>query len=111
MVWSAIVHGHVDIPIVVGKKVKWLDDEIPRNRMLTLRRDFLGVAKFPRWVEAKVVSFEVESEKWRILLLQKTCVAIDVATDGREEDFFPEMESSGSIVVNIPGSSRIRIRH
>ncbi|GJY14717.1 hypothetical protein Tco_0385139 [Tanacetum coccineum] len=33
------------------------------------------------------------------------------ATDGREEDSFPEIEGGGSIVVTIPGSSRIRIRH
>ncbi|GJR77311.1 hypothetical protein Tco_0089676 [Tanacetum coccineum] len=89
MVWSAIVHGHVDIPIVVGNIVRWLDDEIPRNRIPTLRRDPLGVARFPRWVEAKVVSPEVESEKWRGHLLRQMYVAIDVATDVGEEDFFP----------------------
>ncbi|GJX86445.1 hypothetical protein Tco_0337219 [Tanacetum coccineum] len=33
------------------------------NRILTLRRDLLGVVRFPRWVEAKVVSSEVESEE------------------------------------------------
>ncbi|GKC63642.1 hypothetical protein Tco_1096240 [Tanacetum coccineum] len=48
--------------------------------------------QFPRWVEAKVVSSEVESEKWRRLILHQMCVAIDVATDGREEDFFPQNE-------------------
>ncbi|GKC91282.1 hypothetical protein Tco_1151931 [Tanacetum coccineum] len=76
-------------PEVVGKMVRWLDDEIPRNRIPTLRRDLLGVARFSRWVETKVGSVEVESEKWRRLLLHQMCVAIDVATDGREEDFFP----------------------
>ncbi|GJZ36669.1 hypothetical protein Tco_0582860, partial [Tanacetum coccineum] len=40
-------------------------------------------------VEAKMVSPEVESEKWRRLLLHRMCVAIDAVTDGREEDFFP----------------------
>ncbi|GKC08859.1 hypothetical protein Tco_1000469 [Tanacetum coccineum] len=55
----------------------------------TLKRDLLGVTRFPRWVEAKVVSSEVESEKWRRLLLHQMCVAIDVATDVREEDFLP----------------------
>ncbi|GJZ02760.1 hypothetical protein Tco_0520721 [Tanacetum coccineum] len=44
--------------------LKRLDDEIPRNRILVLRRDILGVAKSSRWVEAKMVSSEVESEKW-----------------------------------------------
>ncbi|GJT45261.1 hypothetical protein Tco_0953976 [Tanacetum coccineum] len=52
-------------------------------------RDLLGVARFPRWVDAKVVSSEVESEKWRRLLLHQMCVAINVATDGSEEDFLP----------------------
>ncbi|GJR27195.1 hypothetical protein Tco_1103427 [Tanacetum coccineum] len=47
------------------------------------------VALFLRWVEAKVVSSKVESEKWRRLLLHQMCVANDVATDGREEDFLP----------------------
>ncbi|GJZ39988.1 retrovirus-related pol polyprotein from transposon TNT 1-94 [Tanacetum coccineum] len=69
--------------------VRWLDDEIPRNRIPTLKRDLLRVARFLRWVEAKVVSSEVESEKWRRLLLHQMCVAIDVATNGREEDFLP----------------------
>ncbi|GJT25479.1 hypothetical protein Tco_0895416 [Tanacetum coccineum] len=48
--------------------------------MPTLKRDLREVVKFPRWVEAKVVSSEKTS--------------------------FLEMESSGSIVVNIPGSSK-----
>ncbi|GJX90668.1 hypothetical protein Tco_0343994 [Tanacetum coccineum] len=69
--------------------LKRLGDEIPRNQMPTLRRDLLGVARFPRWVEAKVVSSEVQTKEWRRLLLHQMCVAIDVATDGREEDFFP----------------------
>ncbi|GKA41383.1 hypothetical protein Tco_0733976 [Tanacetum coccineum] len=73
----------------MGKMVRWLDDEIPRNRIPTLRRDLLGVARFSRWVETKVGSVEVESEKWRRLLLHQMCVAIDVATDGREKDLFP----------------------
>ncbi|GKB42244.1 hypothetical protein Tco_0887186 [Tanacetum coccineum] len=68
--------------------VRWLDEEIPRNRIPTLKKDLLGVARFPRWVEAKVDSFEVEGENWRRLLLHRMCVAIDAATDGRDEDFF-----------------------
>ncbi|GJR45034.1 hypothetical protein Tco_1313137 [Tanacetum coccineum] len=69
------------------------------TKMPTLKKDLLKVVKFLRWVEAKVVSSEVESEKWRRLLLHQMCVAINVATDGCEEDFFPEIESSGGIVV------------
>ncbi|GKG35046.1 hypothetical protein Tco_0440200, partial [Tanacetum coccineum] len=46
-------------------------------------------ARFLRWVEAKVVSSEVKSKKWKRLLLHQMCVAIDLAIDGREEDFFP----------------------
>ncbi|GJR22226.1 hypothetical protein Tco_0970753 [Tanacetum coccineum] len=42
-----------------------------------------------RWVEAKMVSPEVESEKWRRLLLHWIYVAFNVPTDGRKEDFFP----------------------
>ncbi|GKF20369.1 hypothetical protein Tco_0069007 [Tanacetum coccineum] len=69
--------------------VRWLDDKIPRNQIPILRRDLLGVARFSRWVEAEVVSSEVEIEEWRRLLLHRMCGVIDVATDGREEDFFP----------------------
>ncbi|GJU95808.1 ribonuclease H-like domain-containing protein [Tanacetum coccineum] len=61
---------------------------MPRNRIPTLKRDLLGVARFSRWVEANVVSSEVESEKWRRLLLHQMCVAIDVANDGREECYY-----------------------
>ncbi|GJU94984.1 hypothetical protein Tco_1319740 [Tanacetum coccineum] len=71
------------------KIVRWLDDEIPRNQIPTLKRDLLGVVRFLRWVKAKVVSFEVESKEWIRILLHQMCVAIDVATDGHEEDFFP----------------------
>ncbi|GJS68936.1 hypothetical protein Tco_0683501 [Tanacetum coccineum] len=56
------------------------------------------MSRFLRWVEAEKVNSKVESKKWRRLLLRKMCVAFDVSTDGHEEDFFPEMECSGSIV-------------
>ncbi|GKA51817.1 putative reverse transcriptase domain-containing protein [Tanacetum coccineum] len=56
-------------PKVIGKMARWLGDEILRNRIPTLRRDLLGVARFLRWVEAEMVSPEVEGEKWRRLLL------------------------------------------
>ncbi|GJT41881.1 hypothetical protein Tco_0941746 [Tanacetum coccineum] len=45
--------------------------------------------QFLRWVEAEMVSPEVEGEKWRRLLLHWMYDAFDVSTDGREEDFFP----------------------
>ncbi|GKC70073.1 hypothetical protein Tco_1115956 [Tanacetum coccineum] len=48
------------------------------NRIPTLRRDLLGVARYPRWVEAK-----------QLMAVKKT--------------YFPEMEGSGSIVANVPG--------
>ncbi|GJU12915.1 hypothetical protein Tco_1135311 [Tanacetum coccineum] len=40
-------------------------------------------------VEAEMVSPEAESEKWRRLLLHWTYDALNISTDGREEDFFP----------------------
>ncbi|GJT31475.1 hypothetical protein Tco_0911750 [Tanacetum coccineum] len=46
----------------MGKMVRWLDDEILRDQIPTLRRDLLGVARFLRWVEAEMVSPEVEVE-------------------------------------------------
>ncbi|GJS24934.1 hypothetical protein Tco_0453566 [Tanacetum coccineum] len=73
----------------VEKHLRWLDEEIPRNQIPILKKDLLRVARFPRWVEAKVDSFEVEGENWRRLLLHRMCVAIDATIDGHEEDFFP----------------------
>ncbi|GJR19690.1 hypothetical protein Tco_0968217 [Tanacetum coccineum] len=46
--------------------------------------------EFLRWVEAEMVSPEVESEKWRRLLQHWMYGAFDVSTDDREEDFFPQ---------------------
>ncbi|GKA52826.1 hypothetical protein Tco_0746141 [Tanacetum coccineum] len=71
------------------------------DRWLLLRRVKTKCSRFLRWVEAKMVSPEVENEKWRRLLLHWKYVAFDVSIDGRKEDFFPEMECSGSIVVSI----------
>ncbi|GJY72900.1 hypothetical protein Tco_0477331 [Tanacetum coccineum] len=45
--------------------------------------------RFLRWVEAEMVSPEVESEKWRRLLLHGMYDVLNISTDGREEDFFP----------------------
>ncbi|GJU66988.1 hypothetical protein Tco_1253247 [Tanacetum coccineum] len=44
---------------------------------------------FLRRVEAEMVSPKVESEKWRRPLLHWMYDALNVSTDGREEDFFP----------------------
>ncbi|GJX42214.1 hypothetical protein Tco_0257204 [Tanacetum coccineum] len=74
---SAIVHGHVYIPKSHGKMVRWLYEEIPRNRMRTLRRNLLENIKFLRWVEAK-----------QPMSVKKIS--------------FPGMERSGSIVANVP---------
>ncbi|GJW88914.1 hypothetical protein Tco_0164254 [Tanacetum coccineum] len=48
---------------------------------------FLGDVSLLRWVEAKMVSPEVESEKWRRLLPHWMYDALNISTDGREEDF------------------------
>ncbi|GKB21332.1 retrovirus-related pol polyprotein from transposon TNT 1-94 [Tanacetum coccineum] len=48
--------------------------------------------RFLTWVEAEMVSPEVENEKWRRLLLRWTYDALNISTDGREEDFFPRNE-------------------
>nr|GEU86391.1 putative reverse transcriptase domain-containing protein [Tanacetum cinerariifolium] len=74
----------------VIKNDRWLDDEIPRNQIPTLKRDIIEVVRFLRWVEAKVVTFEVKSEKKRRPLLHRMCGVIDVATHGRKEDFLPQ---------------------
>ncbi|GJY25064.1 hypothetical protein Tco_0399790 [Tanacetum coccineum] len=47
-----------------------------------IRIGLLGVAIFLRWVEAKKVSLEVESEDWRRLLLHQMCLVNVVSTDG-----------------------------
>ncbi|GJR26790.1 hypothetical protein Tco_1103022 [Tanacetum coccineum] len=56
---------------------------------LTAWRESSHHDRIPKWVEAELVSPEVESEKWRRLLLHSMSVAFYVSTDGREEDFFP----------------------
>ncbi|GJR65474.1 hypothetical protein Tco_0011539 [Tanacetum coccineum] len=92
------------------------------NRESTLMRCILGLerriaalektirtpiilTKIPKWVEAELVSPEVESEKWRRLLLHSMSVAFYVSTDGREEDFFPRNGMLG-IVDGLDGTER-----
>ncbi|GJZ85679.1 hypothetical protein Tco_0651018 [Tanacetum coccineum] len=74
----------------------WRESHASRYDQVVLKRKYL------RWVEAEMVSPEIESEKWRILLLYWMYDAFDVSSDDRKEDFFPKMECSGSIVVSIP---------
>ncbi|GJZ30495.1 hypothetical protein Tco_0575542 [Tanacetum coccineum] len=96
--WSRADVQHKDVQI---QQLQALVSDMS-NRESTLMQCTLGMDRrladlerrppgpqFPRWVEAKVVSSEDESEKWRRLLLHQMRVAIDVATDGRKEDFFP----------------------
>ncbi|GJY22728.1 hypothetical protein Tco_0396386 [Tanacetum coccineum] len=52
------------------------------------------MSRFLRWVEAEKVNFKVGNEKWRRLLLREMCVASDVSTDSREEDFFSRIRKS-----------------
>ncbi|GJW30452.1 hypothetical protein Tco_0047327 [Tanacetum coccineum] len=49
----------------------------------------VDVDRFLRRMEAEMVSPEVESGKWRRPLLHRMYDALNVSTDGREEDFFP----------------------
>ncbi|GKF12097.1 hypothetical protein Tco_0050023 [Tanacetum coccineum] len=82
------------------------------ENILTPATDFMQVTllidymervscEFLRWVEAEMVSPEVENEKWRRLLLDWMYDAFDVSADDRKEDFFPEMKCGGSIVVSV----------
>nr|GEY14990.1 pre-mRNA splicing Prp18-interacting factor [Tanacetum cinerariifolium] len=48
------------IPKSHGRITRWWDDEKPRNQILTLKRNLIRSVK---WMEAKVASFEVESER------------------------------------------------
>ncbi|GKC38396.1 hypothetical protein Tco_1050780 [Tanacetum coccineum] len=61
----------------------WRESHASRYDRVVPRRKYL------RWVEAEMVSPEVESEKWRRLLLHWMYDSFDVSTDDREEDFFP----------------------
>nr|GEV13508.1 hypothetical protein [Tanacetum cinerariifolium] len=55
---------------VVGKMVRWLDEEIPRNQIPRLKRDLFGVARFLRWVEAKVDRVDYASRGAKTLELE-----------------------------------------
>ncbi|GJZ15825.1 hypothetical protein Tco_0551502 [Tanacetum coccineum] len=48
----------------------------------------MGGAGFLRRVEAEKVNSEVGNKEWRRLLLREMCAALNVSTDGREENSF-----------------------
>ncbi|GJR46473.1 hypothetical protein Tco_1314576 [Tanacetum coccineum] len=52
----------------------------------------VDAGRFLKRVEDEMVSPVVESEKWRRPLLHWMYDALNVSTDGREEDFFPQNE-------------------
>nr|GEU79270.1 reverse transcriptase domain-containing protein [Tanacetum cinerariifolium] len=67
----------------------WRESHASHYGRVVLKGKYL---RFLRWVEAEMISPEVESEKWRRPLLRWMYVAFDVSTDGREEEFFPRNE-------------------
>ncbi|GJZ40972.1 hypothetical protein Tco_0587858 [Tanacetum coccineum] len=64
----------------------WRESHASHYGPVVLQRKYL---RFLRCVKAKMVSHEVEREKWRRLLLHWMYDTFGVSTDGREEDFFP----------------------
>ncbi|GJZ03891.1 hypothetical protein Tco_0537166 [Tanacetum coccineum] len=64
----------------------WRESHASHYDRVVPKRKYL---RFLRWVEAEMVSLEVESEKGRRLLLHGMYDALNISTDGREEDFFP----------------------
>ncbi|GJR94179.1 hypothetical protein Tco_0266353 [Tanacetum coccineum] len=57
--------------------------------LLIMSCRIVDVDRYLMWVEAEMVSPEVESEKWKRPLLHWMYDALNISTDGREEDFFP----------------------
>ncbi|GJT39616.1 hypothetical protein Tco_0939481 [Tanacetum coccineum] len=100
---GAIMHGHVDIPESHGKMVRWLDEEIPRNRIPTLKKYLLGVARFPRWVEAKRIVPRLKMRNGEEFSYIRCVLPMMYQLVSMKKTSFPEMESSGSIVANVPG--------
>ncbi|GJS87338.1 hypothetical protein Tco_0769974 [Tanacetum coccineum] len=72
--------------VTLSSSTAWRDSHASHYDRVVPKRKYL---RFIRWVEAEMVSPEVESEKWRRLLLHWMYGAFDVSTDYREEDFFP----------------------
>nr|GFA13565.1 hypothetical protein [Tanacetum cinerariifolium] len=61
--------------------------------------------RYLRWVEAVMVSPEVENEKWRRFLLHQMRDTFGASTGGREEDSFTQNRMQWSCSFE---SSRIR---
>ncbi|GKF10117.1 hypothetical protein Tco_0048043, partial [Tanacetum coccineum] len=72
--------------VTVSLSTAWRVSHASHYDRVVPKRKYL---RFLRWVEAKMVSPEVESEKCSGPLLHSMSVAFYVSTDGREEDFFP----------------------
>ncbi|GJZ38460.1 hypothetical protein Tco_0585023 [Tanacetum coccineum] len=72
--------------VTLSLSTAWRESHASHYDRVVPKRKYL---RFLRWVEAEMVSPEVESEKWRRLLLHWMYDALNISTDGREEDFFP----------------------
>ncbi|GJR86246.1 hypothetical protein Tco_0210257 [Tanacetum coccineum] len=72
--------------VTLSLSTAWRESHASHYDQVVPKRKYL---RFLRWVEAEMVSPEVESEKWRRPLLHWMYDALNVSTDGREEDFFP----------------------
>ncbi|GJX00171.1 retrovirus-related pol polyprotein from transposon TNT 1-94 [Tanacetum coccineum] len=72
--------------LTLSLSTAWRESHASHYDRVVLKRKYL---RFLRRVEAEMVSPEVESEKWRRPLLHWMYDALNVSTDGREEDFFP----------------------
>ncbi|GKB76326.1 hypothetical protein Tco_0943221, partial [Tanacetum coccineum] len=101
VVISAIEHGHVDIPESHGEVIRWLDDEIPRNRIPTLRRDLLGVVIFLRWVEAEWLVSRLKMRNGEDFSYFGSMLPLMYQLMAVKKTSFPKMEYSGSVVASI----------
>ncbi|GJR98770.1 hypothetical protein Tco_0270944 [Tanacetum coccineum] len=72
--------------VTLSLSTAWRESHASHYDRVVPKRKYL---RFLRWVEAEMVSSKVKSEKWRRPLLHWMYDALNVSTDGREEDFFP----------------------
>ncbi|GJV21925.1 hypothetical protein Tco_1370945 [Tanacetum coccineum] len=86
--WRESHASRYDQVVPKQKYLRYCSEQVclERSEKLASEGIFLEMQRFLRWVEAEMVSPEVESEKWRKLLLYSMSVAFYVSTDGREED-------------------------
>ncbi|GJS64441.1 putative reverse transcriptase domain-containing protein [Tanacetum coccineum] len=73
---------------IVEEPMKIMDQPL-RSDVLALKANDVSLLWENWWVEAEMVSPEVESEEWRRLLLHWMRDVFGISTDGREEDLFP----------------------